>query len=106
MGVVKHYYERARAAYAGKADDARGIVQIVNGAAGNSEGFNTGKGVGSGLIVAANYNTTGYCELAVLNSTSMRWRYMKSIDGSVLDELVLHVRDQHKSRSSVSLNYI
>jgi len=94
----KHFYERTRAAYAGKPDDMRGTVQIINGAAGNNEGLQKGGGVGSGLVVAANYNTTGYGELSVLNATALRWRYLSSSDGSVLDEVVLLKRSPQQWR--------
>jgi len=89
----KHYYERTQAAYNGKAD-ANGMVQIINGAAGQNEGIDQGGGVGQGLVVAANYNETGYGELSVLNSTSLRWRYLLSAGGEVFDEVVLHTRKQ------------
>jgi len=88
----KHFYERTRAAYAGKPDDMRGAVHIINGAAGNNEGLQKGGGIGSGLVVAANYNTTGYGELSVLNATALQWRYLRSSDGLVLDEVILPKR--------------
>lgn len=100
----KHFYERAKAAYAGKVDEARGIVQIVNGAAGNNEGVE--RGFGGGLIVASNYATTGYGELSVLNATSLRWRYLLSSDGSVSDELILHARDRRLWRDTASSAYV
>ena len=34
----KHFYERSAPAFAGKVDAAGGMVQVVNGAAGNNEG--------------------------------------------------------------------
>lgn len=102
----KHYYERAQAAFQGKPDETRGIVQIVNGAAGNNEGIDKGKGAGSGLIVAANYESQGFGELSVLNSTAMRWRYYQSSDGSVSDELILFARDRHVWEESQTSTYV
>ena len=90
----KHFYERSAPAFAGKVDAAGGMVQVVNGAAGNNEGVEKGKGVGHGLIVAANYEDQGYGELATLNTTALRWQYILSKDGSVFDEVVLMKRQR------------
>eukprot|EP00756_Hemistasia_phaeocysticola_P020715 Hpha_TRINITY_DN15735_c0_g1::TRINITY_DN15735_c0_g1_i1::g.41931::m.41931 len=80
----KHFYERVEAAYEGKAN-ANGTAQIINGAAGNNEGVDKGKGNG-GLVVASNYQTQGYGELAYSNR-SLTWRYVLSNTGAVVDEV-------------------
>jgi len=89
----KHYYERIKPAFGGKAISG-GTVQIVNGAAGNNEGLDKGKGVGSmgGLIVAANYVDAGFGEFEQVNATRLEWRYVLSKDGSVFDRLVVHAK--------------
>jgi 3',5'-cyclic AMP phosphodiesterase CpdA len=87
----KHYYERIIAATAGVANAANGTVTIINGAAGNNENLDTGKGVG-GLVAAANYVAHGFGVLERLNETALRWRYELSESGEVVDELVLRAR--------------
>lgn len=82
----KHYYERLAASFDRKAT-TNGTVQIVNGAAGNNEGVDKGKGVGKAdLLLSANYKDHGYGELEVANGT-MTWRYILSSNGKVFDEL-------------------
>lgn len=92
----KHYYERCVPAFEGKADP-NGTIQVINGAAGNNEGVDKGKGNG-GLIVASNYASQGFCELSVestngdISSVVLRLRYVLSTDGSVFDEVALPSR--------------
>jgi len=84
----KHYYERFSASFEGKEDLDNGTVQIVNGAAGNNENLDQGKGVDEAkLLQSANYRDHGYGELQVSGST-MRWQYILSSDGSVFDEVL------------------
>ena len=47
-----------------------------------------------GLTVAANYNSTGFGELTVMNLTVLRWRYFlgNGNDGVVADEVMFHTR--------------
>lgn len=91
----KHYYERTVPAFKGKADPS-GTVTIINGAAGNNEGVEKGRGIG-GLTAAVGYKAEGFGELTQLNATALRWRYMLSADGSVIDELILHPRARPKN---------
>jgi hypothetical protein len=91
----KHYYERTVAVRGGKAD-ANGTVHVINGAAGNNEGVDKGKGVG-GLIAAVEYKHHGYglldtTQAAADGSPQLRWRYILSDDRSVHDEIVLSAR--------------
>lgn len=95
----KHYYERTVAAFKGKADPS-GTVTIINGAAGNNEGVEKGNGVG-GLTAAVSYTAEGFGELTQLNATALRWQYMLSEDGSVVDELVLTPRARIRDISYV-----
>jgi len=84
----KHYYERFSASFEGKEDLDNGTVQIINGAAGNNENLDQGKGVDEAkLLQSANYRDHGYGELQVSGST-MRWQYILSSDGSVFDEIL------------------
>jgi len=74
--------------YNGKAA-ANGTHHIINGAAGNNEGLESGEGPGHGLTVAAKYNETGYGELSQIDAYRLRWRYILTGSGAVFDELVL-----------------
>ena len=85
----KHFYERTARAFKGKADP-NGTVHIINGAAGNNEGVEKGHAAAKhDLVVASDYVSQGYGELSQLNATALRWRYISSADGSVVDEVML-----------------
>ena len=107
----KHFYERTKPAFDEKEDQARGIVHVTNGAAGNNEGVQKkGHGKAHGLIVAGQYAKagTGFGELAVVSSNAsevggavLRWRYRLSRDGSVVDEMTLPPRDRRTKERRV-----
>ena len=101
VGAHKHYYERIAPAFEGKADPD-GTVQVINGAAGNNEGVDKGKGNG-GLVVASNYVSNGFCELSAesndlnVSNVVLRLRYVLSTNGTVFDEIALPSRRVPKS---------
>ena len=89
-------------------------LQIVNGAAGDNEGFSrqisptkgycgcTGGYSHSGdccssLFVFGSYSQTGFGELSG-TATTLHWRYMLSQSGKVVDELTLPSRRNHVRR--------
>ena len=74
----------------GERNDNDGTVQVINGAAGNNEGLQSGKGVG-GLIVSANYKDHGFGSIEVIGDR-LRWRYWLSETGDVYDEFFLESR--------------
>jgi hypothetical protein len=86
----KHLYERTVSAFDGERNDNDGTVQVINGAAGNNEGLQSGKGVG-GLIVSANYEDHGFGSIEVIGDR-LRWRYWLSETGDVYDEFFLESR--------------
>ena len=88
MARHKHLYERTIGAFQGK-PDVNGTVQIINGAAGNNEGVEKGNGIG-GLVVAKNYASQGFGELALVNASYLRWRYfISSHPTDAVDEVFL-----------------
>lgn len=96
----KHYYERVARASGGKANAVNGTTMIITGAAGNNEGLDEGKGVG-GLIVAANYKDEGFGLLDLINATALRWRYISSASGALVDEAIFASRaPARKSRGA------
>jgi len=87
----KHYYERAERAFQDK-PDPNGTIQIINGAAGNNEDIQKGKG-NVDLIVASNYETQGFGELTYDSQTkSLTWSYLLSNTGKVVDFLEIKMR--------------
>jgi acid phosphatase len=67
------------------------MTHIINGAAGNLEShseFSTGQSQ-QNITAVLNNKDYGFSKLTVVNSTALKWEYIRGDDGKVGDSLML-----------------
>lgn len=85
----------------------KSMTHIINGMAGNIEShseFSSGQGL-TNITAVLNKKEYGFSKMTVVNSTALKWEYIKGSDGSVGDRLWLLKQDEedhgHVSKSPV-----
>lgn len=69
----------------------KSITHIINGMAGNIEShseFSSGQGL-TNITAVLNTKEYGFSKMTVVNSTALKWEYIRGNDGSVGDSLWL-----------------
>lgn len=69
----------------------KSMTHIINGMAGNIEShseFSSGQGL-TNITAVLNTKEYGFSKLTVVNSTALKWEYIRGSDGSVGDKLWL-----------------
>ena len=67
------------------------MTHIINGMAGNIEShstFSKGKGI-TNITAVLNMQEFGFSKLTVVNSTALKWEYVRGNNGSIGDSLWL-----------------
>lgn len=73
------------------------MTHIINGMAGNLEShseFSSGQGL-TNVTAVLNKQVFGFSKMTVVNSTALKWEYVKGNDGSVGDQLWL-IKPEHQ----------
>jgi acid phosphatase len=78
----------------------KSMTHIINGMAGNIEShseFSSGQSL-TNITAVLNTKEYGFSKMTVVNSTALKWEYIRGNDGSVGDSLwLLKPASEHKS---------
>lgn len=82
----------------------KSMTHIINGMAGNIEShseFSSGQGL-TNITAVLNTKEYGFSKMTVVNSTALKWEYIRGNDGSVGDKLwLVKPSQEHHSKSPV-----